>query len=292
MRDRSPSPQAETAPRSRLNGSPFQLFPPLRDAEYEALKADIAERGQLIPIERDADSGQILDGHHRLAICQELGIRPKFTQRTFKNDAERTAFVIALNLKRRNLDSVTWGRMFKQYCSNSEQSLRKAAKQMGVKTTTAKRRVDTADAADAYPFLEGWKEYRILEAQEKLAKLPEDVRETMADMCGEPAVPPKTAIQLLGNVASMKPKEQREIVSLYQSADERERGLAKTKAVQLPPKPEPRASYLNEVVRELRRYVKQYPDDPFNTRIEIEADHLNALKEEIKKAWNARTDSK
>jgi len=33
-------------------------------AEFEALKADIAERGVVVPIDIDED-GEILDGHHR-----------------------------------------------------------------------------------------------------------------------------------------------------------------------------------------------------------------------------------
>lgn len=195
----SPSPQAArkvSVPKRVMSGSranrasdngQLQLFPPLRDAEYNALRADIAERGQLVPIERDAKTGEIVDGHHRLAICQELGIRPKFVQRTFTNDAERTAHILVLNLLRRNLDPVTWGRMFKKLAeargvrlgrggdrkstAKSAVDAKALAKEMGVSPRTARERVQAADIVEEFPFLEGWKEYRVLEAREHLDKL-------------------------------------------------------------------------------------------------------------------------
>ena len=43
----------------------YQTFDLLTSDEYAALKADIAERGILVPIEID-ETGAILDGHHRV----------------------------------------------------------------------------------------------------------------------------------------------------------------------------------------------------------------------------------
>src|SRR5687768_2923035 len=51
----------------------YQLFPDLAPEEYEELKADIAARGVQVPIEYDEEKN-ILDGHHRKRICDELGI--------------------------------------------------------------------------------------------------------------------------------------------------------------------------------------------------------------------------
>ena len=48
-----------------MASTPYQVLPPLSDDEFAALKADIAERGILVPIELDED-GAVLDGHHRL----------------------------------------------------------------------------------------------------------------------------------------------------------------------------------------------------------------------------------
>ena len=96
------------------SGTQFQLFPELRPDEYEALKADIAEHGILVPAEVDQD-GQVLDGHHRIRIASELGIDCPTVQRAFANDDERIAHIIALNLRRRHLDTVSWAEMFERY---------------------------------------------------------------------------------------------------------------------------------------------------------------------------------
>ena len=50
----------------------YQLLPELPPDEYEALKADIAARGVLVPIEVD-EQGTILDGHTRFRAWCELG---------------------------------------------------------------------------------------------------------------------------------------------------------------------------------------------------------------------------
>ncbi|MBQ3448601.1 MAG: ParB N-terminal domain-containing protein, partial [Synergistaceae bacterium] len=52
----------------------YQVIPELTPEEYAELKADIAERGVMIPIEFD-EQGNVLDGYHRLQICAELGIK-------------------------------------------------------------------------------------------------------------------------------------------------------------------------------------------------------------------------
>lgn len=81
----------------------YQLLPCLSEDEYAALKADIAERGVMVPVELD-EAGTVLDGHHRLRACAELGvteyptiIRPGLTE------DEKREHVLALNLDRRHL---------------------------------------------------------------------------------------------------------------------------------------------------------------------------------------------
>ncbi len=49
-------------------------MPDLSPEEYDELKKDIAERGVMVPVELD-EHHNILDGHHRVRICQELGIK-------------------------------------------------------------------------------------------------------------------------------------------------------------------------------------------------------------------------
>lgn len=81
----------------------YQLLPALSQDEYEALKADIAARGVQVPVEYD-DEGNILDGHHRVRVCRELGVMdwPRIVRRGMTEDAKRE-HALALNLDRRHL---------------------------------------------------------------------------------------------------------------------------------------------------------------------------------------------
>lgn len=81
----------------------YQLLPDLSTEEYEGLKAHIAEHGVLVPVEYD-DDGNILDGHHRLRACGELGITdwPSIIRPGLTEDEKRD-HVLALNLERRHL---------------------------------------------------------------------------------------------------------------------------------------------------------------------------------------------
>jgi ParB-like chromosome segregation protein Spo0J len=83
------------------------LFPMIKGAEFENLKADIAARGILQPITLyDDGSGlKILDGRNRYAAGKATGY--KFTAANFKKfegtPAEAEAFVISTNVHRRHL---------------------------------------------------------------------------------------------------------------------------------------------------------------------------------------------
>ena len=45
----------------------YQVMPSMPLEQFAALKADIAERGVLVPIDVD-EHGHILDGHHRYSL--------------------------------------------------------------------------------------------------------------------------------------------------------------------------------------------------------------------------------
>ena len=81
----------------------YQVMPSMPPEQFEALKADIAERGVLVPIDVD-EQGYLLDGHHRYRACTELGItdfptvvRPGLTEE------ERRIFARKSNMLRRHL---------------------------------------------------------------------------------------------------------------------------------------------------------------------------------------------
>lgn len=83
----------------------YQLLPSLSSEEYAALKASIAEHGVLVPLEYD-EAGQLLDGHHRLRACQELGLAgPPRIVRHFETEAAKLAHVLTLNKDRRHLSA-------------------------------------------------------------------------------------------------------------------------------------------------------------------------------------------
>lgn len=88
--------------------STYQLFDDLTDEEYQALKASIAQDGVLVPVEMD-ESGNILDGHHRVRAWNELrhegvvvGDYPRIIRSGMSEEQKRN-HVRKLNLLRRHL---------------------------------------------------------------------------------------------------------------------------------------------------------------------------------------------
>src|SRR4051794_660967 len=75
--------------------------PTLAEDEYQALKADIRERGLLVPLEVTA-SGQLLDGRARLRAARELG-HPTVPVRVTEPRDELEHILLAA-LQRRHLD--------------------------------------------------------------------------------------------------------------------------------------------------------------------------------------------
>jgi len=153
----APRSEALTSGGQSTTTGRFQLFPHLTPDEYAALRADIEARGILIPVEVD-QHGEVLDGFHRLEIAHELGIEAPTVQRTFASEEGRLAHVIALNLKRRHLDPVSWGEFFMRYCeaqgarlgsgkgdpTGKADKVAALALELGVPERTARRRLEAA----------------------------------------------------------------------------------------------------------------------------------------------------
>src|SRR6516164_4127603 len=89
----------------------YQLLDPLRPEEYAALEADILKRGVLIPVEKD-ENGDLLDGHNRQEIADRHGIPCPSITRMFATEQEKREHVIKINLARRHVDAIRWGRTF------------------------------------------------------------------------------------------------------------------------------------------------------------------------------------
>jgi hypothetical protein len=76
----------------------------MSDDEYDALKANVAARGVLQPVIVD-ENGEIIDGHHRAKVCDELGIEyPKHVLDGLDED-EKCEQALILNLGRRHLST-------------------------------------------------------------------------------------------------------------------------------------------------------------------------------------------
>lgn len=142
----------------------FQVMPELREEEYQKLKESIAEQGVLIPIEKDGDTGEILDGFHRMRACEELGIEPPVMERRFESDTERKIHAFTLNLARRQLGPVSWGKAFGNLLEargvktgsenarqNTADTVSAVAGEAGVNERTARRRMNLARDLEGHP---------------------------------------------------------------------------------------------------------------------------------------------
>jgi hypothetical protein len=74
-------------------------------ADYERLKKSIAEEGWLlVPIILNQDN-VVLDGHHRLKACKELGFPITYYVKNFTGKPpEELRYVVSFNLHRAHLD--------------------------------------------------------------------------------------------------------------------------------------------------------------------------------------------
>ena len=110
-KDEPESSAEDPAIKAQHQGRNYQLhpitdkFPEMSEAAFEELKADIEERGQLVPVVALPDS-RIIDGKHRFRACQELGI-PLSVAIYTGPQSEKALFeyVRGLNARRRHLDA-------------------------------------------------------------------------------------------------------------------------------------------------------------------------------------------
>jgi N6-adenosine-specific RNA methylase IME4/DNA-binding Lrp family transcriptional regulator len=115
----------------------FQVMPPLSADEYTELKTDIAARGVMVPIEYD-ETGNILDGHHRVKACQELGIKEwPSVVRLGLDEAGKRTHARKLNMARRHLNQEQRRSLVQaELKDRPEVSDRQIAKALGVSNPT------------------------------------------------------------------------------------------------------------------------------------------------------------
>ena len=120
----------------------YQEFDPLTPEEFVALEIDILERGVLVPIEFDED-GNVIDGHHRLQICEKHGITDyPSVIRTGLTEEQKRDHAQTLNMARRSLSREQRRKQIQNRLQrHPDYSDRKIARGLGVdhKTVSAVR---------------------------------------------------------------------------------------------------------------------------------------------------------
>jgi hypothetical protein len=80
-------------------------MPPVSTGDYERLKNSVKEQGGLLMPVTLNQNNVVLDGHHRLRACSELGIEASYNIRDFTGrEMDELKFVVSVNLHRRHLD--------------------------------------------------------------------------------------------------------------------------------------------------------------------------------------------
>lgn len=287
--------------------------------DIAALARNIDQHGLLHPIIIAADN-ELIAGERRLRACQHLGETTIDVRRLSDlSNEERRELELAENLNRKDLTSFEQARDMvsraevaaetlreeaANSCRNSDKksgrgrpvkadSEASVASHLGISRPQLNEHKVHVVTAEAYPALQKpeWKQYHVLEAKERLEALPEPERADAVKLIDQPGIPPKDAIGIIGNLASMAPEERGEIFRLAESDDSRERTRALTKAAERPPMPDPRSTMLRGVVRELKKAAREFPEDPLSPRIEALIDPvmaviaaLDAAYQEIKRA--------
>lgn len=127
---------------------PYQYLPPLDAETRENLKQSLREQGVLVPIEKD-EAGNTLDGHHRLSLCEELGITDyPVAIRVGMSESEKIRYTISINENRRRPDENN-----KKFAAlklrDDGRSLRDIAEMVGVSHEAIRKWLPTVNQVDS-----------------------------------------------------------------------------------------------------------------------------------------------
>lgn len=127
------------------------LLPPLTDTEYAALKHSISLYGQQVSILVNEDL-RLIDGGHRLRICDELEIPARYTILQGLNPGEQWELAVALNASRRQMTRQQKRKLIEHELMRApDRSDRRIAAMCGVHgETVATVRAEIVDAGDAW----------------------------------------------------------------------------------------------------------------------------------------------
>lgn len=126
-----------------MSEAPFQLFPTLDPSTESALRESIRRWGVIVPIVVD-QHGQIIDGHHRRKIADDLGVPIEVQTIEVASDDDARALAATLNTDRRHMD-IEQRREIVTHLRQQGHSLRAIAGAVGVDDKTVRRDLSIAD---------------------------------------------------------------------------------------------------------------------------------------------------
>ena len=190
------------------------LLPPLMPEEQVRLQNHVLAEGCRDPLVVWKEENVLLDGHHRLQICDESGIAFEITYLSFPDRVAAIAWVVETQLGRRNLNDEQHAYyMGKEYLrdrnrpgnpqfrqndgigNSSGKTAKRIAAREGVSISTVERNAAFAAAVDSHESATPGTKERILSGDSKLTK--QEVIETaprLYDRCKRVGPPPLRAV--------------------------------------------------------------------------------------------------
>lgn len=280
--------------------------------DIDGLAASLARYGLLHPVVVD-DDNVLVAGERRLRAARSLGWE-EIDARRFSGltKTEKDEIELEENLQRKDLSpheqsktvvrlAETAAEVLKEQAetradstqvskgsrgpSRTPGSLRDVAERIGVPEATiraAQKHVETAEAMPVFTAPDV-KQYHVLEAREKLERLPEGERPKATALINQAGIPPKDAIAILGNLAEMPAENRQHIFAKAESADSRDRSDALTEAAKLPPMPDPRAALLIKAIAVIQQAERMFPDDPMTPAIAEAKAVVDALRNQLRR---------
>lgn len=263
--------------------------------DIDGLAESIRKYGLLHPVVID-DEGTLVAGERRLRAVQALGWESVDVRDIGElSAAERAEIELEENLQRKDLTTHERSKILvklaetakavlqeqAETCTDSVQvskglrgparqpdSSRAVSERLGVPAQTIREAQQHVETVEQHPELGGpnWKQYHVLEAREKLERIPEPERAKAVALVSQRDILPRDATGMLSNLAEMPAPERERVLTLAESEDTRDRDLAVTEAAKKPAMPDQRMHHLIDVVATLGQAERMYPGDALNDR--------------------------
>lgn len=273
------------------------------------LKSSLERVGQIHPItvRPNGQGFELVAGERRLRAAEALGwsrIRARvgrFTDEQLR-DIELDENVVRLDLsdfeaskaRLRQIEAAEGEAEAERISAQDGQKRRgrpnsgdsAVARRTGLSRQEVQRTKRHVETADAFPTFQGanWKRSQVIAASEAIEALSKSDQATAVEMIAEPGVDPKSAVRMLETLAEKPRGERAEILDLYRSGDSEKRSLAKTRAAQLPPMPDPRYTMTQEMLRLARSCIKS-KQDGLRDAYRFVADEIEKIVGELDEAY-------